>query len=304
MLSADMMRYVELHRAAGFKFRTQHQILTSFVAFAGQHGDEFVRVDRALTWAARPPSAAQRFKLLLEVRRFALAMRPEDGRYEVPAADALGRAFHRRRVVHIYTPDEISRLVQAAAQLGPAGSIRPRMYATLFGLLAATGLRISEALALQTKDVTADGIVIRQTKFKKSRLVPLHETAQRALDGYFAVRARTAALDGSLFVSCCNRTPAHTTVGAVFLQLARSIGLRGEPGQRGPRIHDIRHSFAIHSLEQCRHDADSVARHVVALSTYLGHVHATSTYWYLQATPFLMEQIADLSEALLRGGAP
>jgi integrase len=304
MLSTDMMRYVELHHAAGFKFRTQHQMLTSFVAFAEQHGDEFVRVDRALAWAARAPSAAQRCRLLLEVRRFALAMRPEDGRYEVPAADALGRAFHRRRVVHIYTPDEISRLVQAAAQLGPAGSIRPRMYATLFGLLAATGLRISEALALQIKDVTADGMVIRETKFKKSRLVPLHETAQRALDGYIAVRARTAALDGSLFVSCCNRTPAHTTVVAVFLQLARSIGLRGKPGQRGPRIHDIRHSFAIHSLEQCPHDADSIDRHLVALSTYLGHVHATSTYWYLQATPFLMEQIADLSGALLRGGAP
>ena len=104
MLSTDMMRYVELHHAAGFKFRTQRQMLSSFVAFAEQHGDEFVRVDRALAWAARAPSAAQRRQLLVEVRRFALAMRPEDGRYEVPAADAMGRAFHRRRIVHIYTP--------------------------------------------------------------------------------------------------------------------------------------------------------------------------------------------------------
>jgi integrase len=304
MLSADMMRYVQLHHAAGFKFRTQHQMLTSFVVFAEQHGDEFVRVDRAIEWAARAPSAAQRCKLLLEVRRFALAMRPEDGRYEVPAADALGRASHRRRIVHIYTPDEIFRLVQAASQLGPTGSIRPRMYATLFGLLAATGLRISEALALQIKDVTADGLVVRQTKFKKSRLVPLHETAQRALDAYIAVRAGVGALDGSLFVSVCGRAPAHSTVVAVFLELARSIGLRGAPGQRGPRIHDLRHTFAVRALEQCPHDADAVARHLVALSTYLGHVHATCTYWYLQATPFLMEQIADVSEALLQGGAP
>ena len=168
MLSADMMRYVELHRTAGFKFRTQHEMLARFVIFAEQHGDEFVRVDRVLEWAARAPSAAQRCKLLLEVRRFALAMRPEDRRYEVPAADALGRASHRRRIVHIYTPDEISRLVQAATQLGPTGSIRPWMYATLFGLLAATGLRISEALALQITDLTSDGLIIRQTKFKKS----------------------------------------------------------------------------------------------------------------------------------------
>lgn len=303
MLSADMMRYVELHRTAGFKFRTQHGMLARFVIFAEQHGDEFVRVDRALEWAARAPSAAQRCKLLLEVRRFALAMRPEDSRYEVPAADALGRASHRRRIVHIYTPDEISRLVQAATQLGPTGSIRPWMYATLFGLLAATGLRISEALALQLKDVTADGLIIRQTKFKKSRLVPLHETTQRALDIYITVRAAVGTLDGSLFVSVCGRALAHTTVDAVFLELARSIGLRGAPGQRGPRIHDLRHTFAVRALEQCPHDKDAIARHLVALSTYLGHVHATSTYWYLQATPFLMGQIADVSEALLQGGA-
>jgi len=303
MLSYDMMRYVELHRTAGFKFRTQHQVLANFVTFAEQHGDEFVRVDRAIEWAARAPSPAQRCARLLQVRRFALAMRPEDRRYEVPAAEALGRASHRRRIVHIYTPEEISRLVQAATQLGPAGSIRPWMYATLFGLLAATGLRISEALALQIKDVTADGLIIRQTKFKKSRLIPLHETTQKALDAYIAVRLRVGALDGSLFVSVCGRGLAYTTVVAVFLELARSIGLRGVPGQRGPRIHDLRHTFAVRALEQCPHDRDAIAQHLVALSTYLGHVHATTTYWYLQATPFLMEQIADVSEALLQGGA-
>ncbi len=303
MLSIDMTRYVELHRTAGFKFRTQHQMLTNFVAFADKFGDEFVRVDRVLDWASRAPSPAQRCNRVREVRRFALAMRAEDGRYEVPAADAMGRAFHRRRIVHIYTADEISRLVRAATQLRPAGSVRPWMYATLFGLLAATGLRISEALALQLKDVTADGLVIRETKFKKSRLVPLHETTQQALAAYIAVRTKAAALDGSLFVSVVGKTPAHSTVTAVFLQLARSIGLRGDPGEKGPRIHDFRHSFAVRSLEQCPHDANAVARHLVALSTYLGHVHPTCTYWYLQATPLLMEQIADISEALLQGGA-
>jgi integrase len=303
VLSTDMTRYVELHRAAGFKFHTQHQMLANFVAFAGKFGDEFVRVDRVLDWASRAPSPAQRCNRVREVRRFALAMRAEDARYEVPAADAMGRAFHRRRIVHIYTPDEISRLVRAATQLRPTDSLRPRLYATLFGLLAATGLRISEALALQLKDVTADGLVIRQTKFKKSRLVPLHETTQKALDTYIADRTKVAALDGSLFVSVCGRTPAHSTVTAVFLQLMRSIGLRGKPGERGPRLHDIRHSFAVRSLEQCPHDANAVARHLVALSTYLGHVHPTCTYWYLQATPPLMEQIATISEALLEGGA-
>lgn len=304
MLSTDMMRYVELHRAVGFRFHTQHQLLSSFAAFADAHGDEFVRVERALDWASRSSSPPQRRNRLLEVRRFALAMRPEDARHEVPAADALGRASYRRRIAHIYTPDEITRLTRATANLGPTGSIRPLMYATLFGLVAATGLRISEALAMQLEDVTEDGLIIRQTKFHKSRLVPLHPTAQRALDVYINVRRQLGVLDGSLFVSLLGKRLAYVTVDAVFLRLARSIGLRGEPGQRGARMHDLRHTFAVRSLEQCGHDANTVARHLAALSTYLGHVHATSTYWYLQATPTLMEQIANAGEALHQGDVP
>jgi integrase len=304
MLSTDMKRYVELHRAVGFKFHTQHQLLSSFAAFADAQGDEFVRIERALDWASRSSSPPQRRRRLLEVRRFALAMRPEDARYEVPAADAMGRASYRRRIAHIYTPVEITRLTQATVELGPTGSLRPLMYATLFGLLAATGLRISEALAMRLEDVTEDGLIIRQTKFHKSRLVPVHPTTQRALDIYRKVRKQLSTPDDSLFVSLWGRGLAYVTVDAVFLRLARSIGLRGEPGQRGARMHDLRHTFAVRSLEQCGHDDKAVARHLAALSTYLGHVHATSTYWYLQATPALMEQIANAGEALHQGGAP
>jgi integrase len=304
MLSTDVMRYVELHRAVGFRFHTQHQLLSGFAAFADAHGDEFVRIERALDWASRSSSPAQRRNRLLEVRRFALAMRPEDARHEVPAADALGRAFYRRRIAHIYTPDEIIRLTRATAKLGPTGSIRPLMYATLFGLVAATGMRISEVLAMKLDDAAADGLIVRQTKFHKSRLVPLHPTTQQALDAYINVRRKLGVLDGSLFVSLLGKRLAYTTVDAIFLRLARSIGLRGEPGQRGARIHDLRHTFAVRSLEQCGHDDNTVARHLAALSTYLGHVHATSTYWYLQATPALMEQIANAGEALHQGPVP
>ena len=126
------------------------------------------------------------------------------------------------------------------------------MYSTLFGLLAATGMRISEALALRLDDVTADGLIIRQTKFQKSRLLPLHETTQRALDRYLSVRMRLGTLDHALLVSTPGKAPSYNTVVAVFLRLARSIGLRGKPGQPGPRIHDLRHTFAVRSLEQCR----------------------------------------------------
>lgn len=301
MLSQDLTRYVDLHRSLGFKFRTQHALLRNFVAFAEAQGDEFVRVGRVLDWAVRAPSPPQRRNRLLTVRRFALAMQAEDARHEVAAADALGHGTFKRRIAHIYTLDEIIRLIRAAAQLQPAGSIRPLMYSTLFGLLAATGMRISEALALRLADVTADGLIIRQTKFQKSRLLPLHDTTQRALDEYLSVRAQLGTLDDALFISTTGRTPAYDTVAPTFRGLARSIGLRGEPGQPGPRIHDLRHTFAVRSLEQCRHDREAVARHVVALSTYLGHAHVSDTYWYLQATPILMGQIAEAGEALHRG---
>ena len=303
MLSQDLTRYVDLHRSLGFRFRIQHSLLRNFVTFAEAHGDEFIRVDRVLDWAARAPSPPQRRNRLLTVRRFALALQAEDARHEAPAADALGHGRFERRTPHIYRPGEVAALMQAAAQLQPADSIRPLMYATLFGLLAATGMRISEALALRLEDVTTDGLIIRQTKFQKSRLLPLHETTRRALDEYLSARMRLGTFDGALLVSITGKAPSYNTVVAVFLRLARSIGLRGKPGRPGPRIHDLRHTFAVRSLEQCRHDRETVARHVVALSTYLGHAHVTDTYWYLHATPILMGQIAEAGEALHRGYA-
>jgi len=302
-LSQDLNRYVNLRRSLGFRFRIQNSLLRNFVAFAESGGDEFVRIDRVLDWAARAPSPASSRIRLLTVRRFALAMQAEDARHEVPAADALGHGSFERRTPHIYRPDEIARLMRAAGQLQPAGSIRPLMYSTLFGLLAATGMRISEALALRLEDVTTDGLIIRQTKFQKSRLLPLHETTRRALDEYLSARMRLGTFDGALLVSITGKAPSYNTVVAVFLRLARSIGLRGKPGRPGPHIHDLRHTFAVRSLEQCRHDRETVARHVVALSTYLGHAHVTDTYWYLHATPILMGQIAEAGEALHRGYA-
>ncbi len=116
-----------------------------------------------------------------------------------------------------------------------------------------------------------------------------------------SVRVRLGTLDDALLVSTTGKAPSYHTVVAIFLRLARSIGLRGEPGQPGPRIHDLRHTFAVRSLEQCRPDREAVARHIVALSTYLGHAHVTDTYWYLHATPILMGQIAEAGEALHRG---
>jgi integrase len=228
-------------------------------------------------------------------------MHAENSRHEIPAADALGRGLFTRRIPYIYSPDDIRRLMAAAASLEPAGTIRPVTFTTLFGLLAATGMRISEALALRLSDITNDGLVIEKTKFKKSRLLPLHPSARRALDDYLAIRLRVATKSAALLIGNTGEAVAYPTVISIFLRLTRSIGLRGPSGRRGPRIHDLRHTFAVRSLERCPRDAAAVSRHIVGLSTYLGHAHVTDTYWYLQASPALMTDIADAGEALQRG---
>jgi integrase len=303
MLNRDLARYADQQRSLGFKFRVQEILLRGYVAFAEELGDRHIKSTRVLEWAARAPSPEQRRNRLLTVRRFALAMRAENARHQVPAADAFGHAVAKRRSPYIYSADEITRLLRAAGALQPEGLFRPSMYATLFGLLAATGMRIAEALTLQIDDVITDGLVVRETKFQKSRLLPLHATARLALDRYLVARQRLAATDRALFVSVAGRPLSYNTVRGVFLQLLDRTNLRGAHSGRDPRIHDLRHTFAVRSLEQCRHDRAAVARHIVALSTYLGHAHVTDTYWYLQATPVLMNQIAEAGEALLTGDA-
>jgi integrase len=174
------------------------------------------------------------------------------------------------------------------------------MYTTLFGLIAATGMRIAEAL-VQLDDVILDGLVVRESKYHKSRLLPLHATTHQALDRYLIARRQVAVADRALFISVAGESLPYDTVRNVFLRLLDRTKLRGAHAGRDPRIHDLRHAFAVRSLEHCSHDRTAVARHIVALSTYMGHAHVTDTYWYLQATPVLMDQIAEACEALIGG---
>ena len=161
MLSEDVKRYVARHRALGFKYRVKNGLLRNFAAFAEAQGDDVVHTQSALNWAAQAPSPQQRRNRLLTVRRFAWAMQAEDKRYQIPPTEAFGRASFKRRTPHIFTSEEIIAILKAAAQLSPIGSMRPATYTTLFALLAATGLRSSEALALTLDDVTDDGLIIR-----------------------------------------------------------------------------------------------------------------------------------------------
>ncbi len=289
-------RYVELHRAMGFKYRIQNCLLQNFSAFAAKHGDTYVRCKTVLDWAKEAPSPAQRRNRLLTVRRFAITMKAEDKRYEVPPPDVFGRETFRRRIPHILSTEELKRLLISASKLKPENSIRPITYATLFALLASTGLRISEAIALNIKDVTDDGLIVRATKFRKDRLVPLHKSTRQAIQRYLSFRTQYGGIDQHLFISNNESMLHYPTVNSIFLQLVRSIGLHKGPNYSGVCIHDLRHRFAVKSLEQCHGNRIAVSRHIAALSTYLGHVHISDTYWYLHATPMLMTQIATTQE--------
>ena len=295
-------RHIELYRSMGFKYKVQAYMLHSFADFAQGRSEEFVQTESVLEWAASAPSVRQRHDRLLTVRRLACALNAEDTRHQVPPTDFFGRARKSRRTCHIFTPDEIDRLLRAASHLHPTGSMRPVTYTALLSLIVCTGLRVSEALKLELSDLTEDGLLIRATKFQKNRLVPLHQSARCELQRYVAARSRIATTTATVFISQRGAGLPYPTVNATYLHLVRSAGLRGGPGLGGCRIQDLRHTFAVRSLEQCAGDRKAVAQHMAALSTYLGHAHVSDTYWYLQATPKLLGDVATAAEALHLGG--
>lgn len=303
MLSDAVSRHIELYQSMGFKYKVQAYMLHSFAAFAESRAERFIQTDTVLEWAKNAPSIRQRYDRLLTVRRLACSLNAENERHQVPPTDAFGHAPKRRRTCYIFTHDEIERLLQTAAQLTSRRSIQPVTFRTVLSLIASTGLRVSEALKLQLSDITEDGLLIRATKFQKSRLVPLHATARYGLEQYLSIRERMKTTATDVFVSKRGTAIPYPTMNQTFLHLARSAGLRPGPGLGGCRIHDLRHTFAVRSLEQCAGDRKSVARHMTALSTYLGHAHVSDTYWYLQATPKLLYDVAEAAEALHRGGS-
>jgi integrase/recombinase XerD len=303
MLMPAVDTYVAVRRAAGYKLRDVERYLREFAQFATTRGDSHVVAQTAITWAAQSPSEEQRAERLSIVIRFARFAHAEDPRHEIPPE----RQFcsrHRRPVPYIFTAEEIQTLVAQAAYLGPLGSLRSHLYRTLFGLLAVTGLRISEALALRFKDITPDGLVIRETKFHKSRLLPLHETTTAALERYMAQRRQLDLDDDHLFVSTRRRPLCAKAARETFYQLLATAGIAQEAGRPRPRLMDLRHTFATTVLAACPDDREHIRRHMLALSTYLGHTGIASTFWYLERTPALMGDIAQTCEAFFgRAGA-
>jgi integrase/recombinase XerD len=205
-------------------------------------------------------------------------------------------------VPHIYSSIEINRLIEAALQLRPTGALRSQTYATLLALLAATGVRISEALGLRFADVTADVLLIRETKFRKTRLVPLHDTAVAGLQRYLMRRRHLASGDDHVFICDHGRPLRYQTVQSTFQKLLRKADIGPPPSGHRPRLHDLRHAFAVRALQAGPTGRARIGHHMVALATYLGHVNIYATYWYLEAAPDLLGDIASVSETFMCGG--
>jgi len=294
--------YLAVRRAAGFTLSNTEYLLRSFSAFAADKKQTHIRTATTIDWASQAGSVAQRHTRYQTIYHFAQYVRVEDPRHESPPPNHFGYR-KTRRVPHIYSRGEIDGLVLAATRLSSSDPLQPSTYAALISLLAATGLRISEALHLLVTDITPNGLLIRRTKFQKTRLVPLHDTAVTGLGHYLMHRQETRRSGDHVFVSDKGQPLVYWKVHGVFRTLLRSAGLK-PCGGRWPRIHDLRHTFAVRALESSPTGRQRIGQHMLALATYLGHVNINATYWYLETTPELLREIANVTESFLQGGRP
>ena len=302
MLSQLVTAYLDVRRALGFDLHEAERLLRQYAEFAAARGDTLVLAKTAIDWCVEATTPGQRHHRLRRVVLFARYIRAEDPRHEVPPGDFFP-CIPRQRTPYIYTPEEANRLVAEAGRLLPSGTLRPHSAAALFSLLFATGLRVSEALALRFDDITDEGIVIRKTKFRKTRFIPLHKTAWEGLGRYLDLRRRRAGTPPDhVFLNSRGDPLTYNTALKAFITARRAAGLERPAGQTRPRIHDIRHTFAVRALEACPEGRDRITQHMLALSTYLGHSSVANTYWYLHPTPKLMRDMADACEATFNRG--
>jgi len=302
MLTQAVESYIALRRAAGFAFESEGSLLRSFAAFSKTKDESYVRVPIAIEWAGLARSVPQRARRLGIAVRFARYLHAEDQRHEIPS-QVFGAEKPPRPVPYIFSPEQIRDLIHAASQSGYR-TLRRETYSTLFALLACTGLRVSEAIRLRFEDITPDGLVIRCTKFRKSRLVPLHDTARVGLERYLERRRPYAPVDDHVFVSLRRKPLLLSDVETAFRTATRAIGLPDGPRRARPTPHSLRHTFAVRALQTCPDGRDAITQHMLALSTYLGHAKVADTYWYLEAVPELMTDIADRCERFVMGGRP
>jgi integrase len=301
-LRGHLADYLTLRRALGFHLVRSEKLLVQFLDFCDTTGAENVTVQAALTWATAPGGSNNWHAYRLgAVRGFACYLHGLDPAHQIPPAGTIP-SRPTRATPYLYSDTEISALMEAAGSL--RSPLRRATYATLIGLLATTGMRVGEAIAADRDAVDlTDGIVtIRAAKGGKDRLLPLHPTTTAALADYLRLRDRlTGPADpAALFVSPAGTRLLYCNVHATFARLLRIAGLAPRSAACRPRIHDLRHRFAVATmLDWYRNGADAGAG-MVTLSTYLGHADPAATYWYLSAAPELL----GLAAGRLDPGAP
>jgi integrase/recombinase XerD len=302
-LRTALKEYLTLRRSLGFKLRDAGAALPDFVRFMVRHHAPSITSPLAVAWAqqlsaVQPATWARRLSF---VRGFAQYRSATDRRTEIPPLTLLP---HRPQRVHphLYSAEEIRALLRATQALSGWAKLRPWTYYCFFGLLSVTGLRLGEArnLALADVDLTRAVLTIRGTKFGKSRLVPLHRSTCRVLSEYLARRSRYwrgRAVSPYVFVTARGNRLDFGDIHQTFYRVSRQIGLRGPTDRRGPRLHDLRHRFAVMTLLRWYRAGHDPERRLPILSTYLGHVHVSDTFWYLSAWPELMQAARQRLEA-------
>jgi len=308
-LKLSMERYLAVRDALGFTNRIEKVLLPDFVKFVEEHSVSGpIRAELAVEWACASASRHEtsgQVRRLSIVRGFLSHLRATVPETEVPAFGLIAGA--RRPQPYLFTQAQLDVLLQAASRLGPRGSLRADTYGTLIGLLASTGLRIGEAIRLTIGDVQLDidppRLQIRETKFNKSRIVPIHPTTAAALNHYAEQRHRFGydGLSDAFFVSEQGTYLVRDLVGAAFRRMTRQLGMWPSDGRRGPTLHSLRHGFAIRRLVTWYRAKTDVNALTPNLSIYLGHVSPQESYWYLTATPELLSAAADRFECYANG---
>lgn len=289
-LAQSARQYLKLRRALGFKLDHAGSYLPGFVAFLTARGSSVITTELALRWAQQPATSlpASWAGRLSAVRGFARHHQALDPRTEVPSLDLIPHGGRRPRP-YIYTGREIATLMQATRRL--SYPLQAATYATVIGLLSVTGMRFGEARALDESDIdwARALLTVNRTKFQKSRLVPVHDSTLVALRRYAAQRDRIFPRrpTPSFFVTSIGTRLTKPHFGHVFRRIVRTSGV-GRVGERDPRIHDLRHTFAVNTLSDAYRSGSDAEHRMLSLSTYLGHVNPSATYWYLTATPELL----------------
>ena len=293
-LTLYLNEYLEVRRALGYQLVGTERLLNKFIGFLNERNRDHITVHLALEWAMLPQNVrrshwSQRYSA---VRLFAQYVRPEDPRTEFLPPHQLKYPTCRAKP-YIYSDEEISRLLEACHSLLSKG-LRHHTYFTFFGLLVVTGCRVSELVALNRNDFDEPQgwIIVRNSKFNKSRLLPMHKTTCLQLKQYAQIRDRIYSTTDTeaFFVSDQGTRLTIWSVRGAFIGLSKKVGLRAPSDTHGPRIHDMRHTFAVKSLLRWYQEGVCVDQKIALLSAYLGHKKPSDTYWYLSGIPELLAE--------------